>query len=168
MTAGPIRHRLSMAVFYETDQLWSTVVDLLGSGLGIDQQGCAGRGEVLAGIAPPQHLPWELSARLFALVRCIEPYGAAPASKVIYATSGGVLSTLTRVCPARGCTNLVNGALSDVSAARDGACLALRHHLDAGAILLVVAANTPSQQAVSSQALLRKSRHGVQTFEFTH
>jgi hypothetical protein len=167
MTAESIRHRLSMAVFYEADRLWSTIVELMVSGVGIDQQGCAGRHEVLTSISPPQHLSWDLSARLLVLVRCVEPYDAAPALEAIYATSGGVLHSLPYICPTRGGPDQAISVWSDGSGARNGACRSLRRHLDAGAILLFVAAVTPAQQAASSQTLLRNSRHGVQTFEFT-
>jgi hypothetical protein len=167
MTEEAIRHRLAMAAFYEPDQLWDAVVELLASGLGIDQQCCAGRADTLTEITPPRRLSWELSARLWGLVRCVEPYVASDNPKDIFATSGQVLKTLTHACPARSSLDLATSTPFGTAGSRNGSCKQLRQHIDAGAVLLVISAETPGQQVASSHVLLRNSRHGVQTFEFT-
>jgi hypothetical protein len=167
MTEEVTRHRLSMAAFYQPDQLWTAVVELLTNGLGIDQQCCAGRADALTGIEPPRQMSWELSARLWALVRCVEPYVAANGLNGIYATSGGVLRTLACACPARGSLDLAETVPVAGAGHRNGSCTLLRKHIDAGAVLLVISAENASQQAASSHVLLRNSPHGVQTFEFT-
>jgi hypothetical protein len=167
MTEEATRHRLSMAAFYEADQLWDAVIELISGGLGIDQQCCAGRADALTEIAPPRRMSWELSARLWALVRCVEPYVTTDHAKGIFATSGRVLKTLTHACPARRDLGLAGGAHHRMGSSYNGSCKQLRHHIDAGAVLLVISAETPGQQIASSHVLLRKSRHGVQTFEFT-
>jgi len=167
MTHEAIRHRLSMAVFYEPDQLWDAVVELLSSGLGIDQQCCAGRADTLTEITPPRRLSWELSARLWGLVRCVEPYVTSDTPEGVFATSGRVLKTLAHACPARRGLDFTGQASREKAGSHDTACNLLRQHIDAGAVLLIISAENPGQQVASSHVLLRTSRHGVQTFEFT-
>lgn len=165
MSTETVRHRLSMAVFYDADELWDAVLELLRIGLGIDQQCCAGCADALIAIGAPRRMPWELSARLWALVRCVEPYVIANGPKGISATSGAVLKTLAQACPGRG--GPIVSIQREKPGKRLGSCTPLREHIHAGAVLLVVSAANPDQQVASSHALLRTSRHGVQTFEFT-
>ena len=165
MRTETVRHRLSMAVFYDADELWDAVVELLRNGLGIDQQCCAGCADALIGIAPPRRMSWALSARLWALVRCVEPCVILNGPKEICATSGAVLKTLAQACPAR--SGPIVAIPREKTGKRIASCTPLRQHIDAGAILLVVSAETPDQQVASSHALLGSSRYGVHTFEFS-
>jgi hypothetical protein len=167
MTKEAVRHRLSMAAFYGSEPLWEAVVELMSSGLGIDQQCCAGHAEALRRVDQPSRLSWELSARLWGMVRCVEPYVSPGNTRGILATSGDVLKTLAFACPA--CRSGGSSAVvhRETGLSSTGSCSVLRQHMDAGAVVLIVSANDPSQQVASSHVLLRNSPYGVQTFEFT-
>lgn len=167
MTAEPNRHRLSMAVFYDPDALWTTVIELLSCSVTINQQCCAGRALVLSLLAPPSSVSPDMAAQLWPLVHDVEPFASAAGAKDVMATSGSVLKTLTFACPARGGFKSSVVLTPQGPEPRDDACVTLRQHIGAGAVLLVVGAETPGQQAKSSQVLLRRSPQSVHTFEFS-
>ncbi|PPD29236.1 MAG: hypothetical protein CTY20_07240 [Hyphomicrobium sp.] len=167
MIKEAIRHRLSMAVFYEPGPLWAAVIELQSCGFGIDRQCCAGLAESLMNFGSPRLEPCELSEQLTRLVHCVEPYSSNGELGPILATSGRVLALFAGVCPARGTAALTRTDVRETGLPLNGSCKNLLHHIYAGAVLLIVSAETPDQQVASSHVLLRNSRNDIQTFEYT-
>lgn len=167
MTKEAIRHRLSMAVFYEPGPLWAAVIELQSCGFGIDRQCCAGLAESLMNFGSPRLESCELSEQLSMLVHGVEPYSSNCELGNILATSGRVLALLAGVCPARETAALTRTDEGETGLPLNGSCKNLLHHIYAGAVLLIVSAETPNQQVASSHVLLRNSRNEIQTFEYT-
>ena len=167
MTEEANRHRLSMAVFYDPDALWTTSVELLSCGFAINQQCCAGRALVLSQLAPPSRFSQDLAAQLSPLVSFVEPFVVANGTKDIVATSGNVFKLVSFAFLGRGEFGSSDAVKGQSSLSREGSRATVRHHIDAGAVLLIVSAENARQLVDSSHVLLRISPHSIQTFEFT-
>ena len=167
MTEEANRHRLSMAAFYDSDALWATSVELLSCGFAISQQCYAGRAPVLSQLAPPSRISQDLAAQLSALASLVEPFVVANGDIDIFATSGRVFKMVSFAFLGRGEFGTADAAKDQNAQSRAGYRTSLRHHIDAGAVLLIVSAENSRQQVDSSHVLLRNSPHSIQTFEFT-
>lgn len=153
--------RLAIGLFSDVPPLRHVIADLAAQGL--DQRSLCLIGSAVAlSNGALTDGDGEAASLYTALVRELRDFEGLFSSAALKASAGPLLDDLCELdLPKQGSYRPRPGWLSDGQRRR------LEHQLLNGSLVLIVSSETSEQQDASCRILLRHSRHGVQTHDFT-
>lgn len=161
MEAQPRTFRLAIGLFSDARALADGLTEL-------SAQGLASRSLCLIGLSDtmgPALWREDLDGALFRFrslfVQVQEMHGPFDAITSV-ASSGSLLEDLRASS-----TTTADGKLGCMDWLSDSQLNRLKSHVGQGGLVLIVSSQTPSEQDAACRSLLKHSRHGVQTHDFT-